>query len=298
MMKMNSLINGLITLVIAGSVVSCNTKEMENKIASLSAENQQLMQRVQEKDSAVVSFMGALTQVEANLRDIREREMNIELKNSEDLSPSDLKEEIRNDVEEINRLLAENKKTIRGLNIRLRNSSNENVKLNNMMEQLKRSFEEKIAMQENRIESLNDELASKEVEIQILNASVEELTEQTEVQQSTIEEKTQALNTAYYTMGTYKDLKEKNVLNKEGGFLGLGKTETLKNDFNEDEFRQINIRETVFFPIEAKKVELVTTHPDDAYLLEEDETSDQINLIISDPEKFWQSSKYLVLMTK
>ena len=297
-MKVNNLTSGVLTLIIAVSVVSCNTKEMENKIASLSAENQKLMAQVQEKDSTVVSFMGALAQVETNLRKIREREMNIEVKNAEDLSPSDLKDQIRKDVEEINRLLAENKKTIRGLSIRLRNSSNENVKLNNMMEQLKNSFAEKITMQENRIESLNDELASREVEIQILNASVEELTEQTKVQQSTINEKTEALNTAYYTMGTYKDLKEKNVLNKEGGFLGLGRTETLKNDFNENEFRKINIRETVFFPIEAKKVELVTTHPDDAYMLEEDETSDNINLIISDPEKFWQSSKYLVLITK
>lgn len=297
-MKVNNLTSGVLTLIIALSVVSCNTKEMENKIASLSAENQKLMEQVQEKDSTVVSFMGALAQVETNLRKIREREMNIEVKNAEDLSPSDLKDQIRKDVEEINRLLAENKKTIRGLSIRLRNSSNENVKLNNMMEQLKNSFAEKITVQENRIESLNDELASREVEIQILNASVEELTEQTEVQQSTINEKTEALNTAYYTMGTYKDLKEKNVLNKEGGFLGLGRTETLKNDFNENEFRKINIRETVFFPIEAKKVELVTTHPEDAYMLEEDETSDNINLIISDPEKFWQSSKYLVLITK
>ncbi len=297
-MKVNNLTSGVLTLIFAVSVVSCNTKEMENKIASLSAENQKLMAQVQEKDSTVVSFMGALAQVETNLRKIREREMNIEVKNAEDLSPSDLIDQIGKDVEEINRLLAENKKTFRGLSIRLRNSSNENVKLNNMMEQLKNSFAEKITMQENRIESLNDELASRKVEIQILNASVEELTEQTEVQQSTINEKTEALNTAYYTMGTYKDLKEKNVLNKEGGFLGLGRTETLKNDFNENEFRKINIRETVFFPIEAKKVELVTTHPDDAYMLEEDETSDNINLIISDPEKFWQSSKYLVLITK
>ena len=43
-----------------------------------------------------------------------------------------------------------------------------------------------------------------------------------------VEVKTEKLNTAFYAIGTAKELKEKGVTTKEGGFIGLGKSTKVK----------------------------------------------------------------------
>ena len=87
-----------------------------------------------------------------------------------------------------------------------------------------------------------------------------------------------------------------NVVAKEGGFLGIGKTETLKSGFNKSVFNKIDITEVKSFPINGKKVELVTNHPQDSYTFEKVDEKQIESLVILDPEKFWNSSKYLVVM--
>ena len=42
-----------------------------------------------------------------------------------------------------------------------------------------------------------------------------------------ISTQTYEMNKAFYVCGTYKELKAKGLLTKEGGFIGLGKTESL-----------------------------------------------------------------------
>ena len=39
------------------------------------------------------------------------------------------------------------------------------------------------------------------------------------------------MNKGYIAYGTYKDLKAKGLISKEGGFLGIGKKESLHQDF-------------------------------------------------------------------
>ena len=86
---------------------------------------------------------------------------------------------------------------------------------------------------------------------------------------------------------------------EEGGFLGvLGRTEAVRDDFNHEKFTRIDIREKVIFPVEGKDVEVVTLHPAGSYTIEKEEDKEQVNLVVSDPEKFWESSKYLVMMVK
>jgi hypothetical protein len=47
--------------------------------------------------------------------------------------------------------------------------------------------------------------------------------------------------------------------------------------------------------VNLKKVKLVTSHPSDSYTLEKN--GDQVsNIQITNPEKFWRASKYLVVV--
>ncbi len=130
-----------------------------------------------------------------------------------------------------------------------------------------------------------------------MNTNLAELKEENQEKAAIIDEKTSQMNTAYYAAGTFRELQEEEILSKEGGFLGLGRTEVLNENAAKERFNQINIRETLFFPVQGEKVELVTSHPSNSYRIEKTK-DDQTQLVVSDPDKFWESSRYLVMMVK
>jgi len=276
---------------------SCENKEMKEKISQLSQENHQLEQKFAVKDSSLSSFIESFAQIESNLREIREREMNIQLTREKSLSTEDLKRRIQEDVEEINRLLIENREKIGSLSAQLKYAGRKNAKLNASMEELKTNLSAKIESKEAEISTLSKELKDMQIQVDELNSNLASLSEANKQQEETINAKVDELHTAYYVAGTYKELKEDQVISKEGGFLGLGRTEVLKDDFNKQRFNQIDIREMLSIPVEAEEVELVTVHPTESYRLEKN-AEEKLNLVVSDPEKFWESSKYLVMVVK
>jgi len=101
------------------------------------------------------------------------------------------------------------------------------------------------------------------------------------------------LNTAFYAVGTSKELRDNGVLTKEGGVAGLGGVNKLNtSDLKKDYFTQIDIMRTQEIPLAAKKAKLVTTHPEGSYKL--DLASGK--LVITDANAFWSISKYLVVV--
>jgi RIO-like serine/threonine protein kinase len=109
--------------------------------------------------------------------------------------------------------------------------------------------------------------------------------------------KTTQLNTAYYTVGNYKSLRDKKVLSKQGGFLGIGKQKSVVPDFNQEAFTQIDLTTLRTIEINSKEAKLVSTHPSGTYSLKK-ENEKITALEITDPEKFWKASKYLVVVTE
>jgi hypothetical protein len=119
------------------------------------------------------------------------------------------------------------------------------------------------------------------------------------VKQAEIVDKTTKLNTAFYTVGTYKQLRDKKVLSKQGGFLGLGKQPKVVSDFNQDAFTQIDVTSTKSIAINAggKDARLISTHPNGTYKLQK-QNNKVTGIEITDPDKFWKASKYLVVVTE
>ena len=272
---------------------ACDNKEEEyqNRITELEAMQLELQEEVREQENTFMAFMESIAEIEKNLKEIRARESNIELtQQEEDLSPEDLREQISEDIEAIDRLIGENKQTIGNLSARLRSAGRENENLNTTMGERMEDLNKQIEEREYNINVLKEQLDSAQATIEGLHANVDSLAHLNN-------EKTIQLNTAYYVSGDFKELKDEQILNKEGGFLGfLGRTEVLRDDFNREKFTQIDIREKVSFPVEGEEVELVTVHPSGSYTIEN--AGEQVNLIVSDPDKFWESSKYLVMMVK
>jgi predicted nuclease with TOPRIM domain len=196
-----------------------------------------------------------------------------------------MKEQIIDDIQSINELMDKNKQKISSLKAKLEKSNGKVDELEKMITFLTTQLEEK----DLEITDLKNQLERLNIEVTEITAKYEEKTEESN-------QKTDQLNTAYYTIGTAKELKEKGVLTKEGGFIGLGKTKKLAGDFNKSYFTKVDITQNKSFVLNAKKAKLITTHPSTSYKIEGAKTAEK--LVIINPQEFWSASKYLVLMVE
>ena len=283
----------LVVMLILPFFVACNQKELKQ----LREQNQQLTSMAKQKDSTINDFIESLNTIEENLEIIKEKETIISV-NSENPNKSQ-KQKIASDLTSINNLLEQNREKIADLDKKLKNSWYQNSKLRKLTDRLKTKLEVK----ETEIIALNEKVAKLNIEVENLHGKVTELNgtvlalnTENENKSKEISDKTEALNTAYYVCGTNKELQEKNVITKDGGFIGIGTTAVLKENFNENEFKKIDITQTTMIPVQGKKISLVTNHPKGSYKVEGTETVEGITIL--DPAEFWKSSKYLVVAVR
>jgi hypothetical protein len=82
---------------------------------------------------------------------------------------------------------------------------------------------------------------------------------------------------------------------QEGGFLGLGKNKSLKENFPDSLFSQIDITVTKTIPVNSKSAKLLTEHPIGSYELIHQDKDKIAYIEITDPNQFWKISKYAVV---
>ena len=276
----------LLSLVIV--LFSCNTDELENKIADLEHENIAADSNLAGKEAVIVDFIGSMNEIQDNLSKIKEREKIITTRfdNSNGEMDENLKTQIIEDIELINNLLLENKNKMASLNSKLKKSNLKITELEKMIESMATQMQQKDA----EISSLQEKLSQANEQLKVLfeeyNHRIEELGD-----------KEDKLNTAYYCFGSAKELKEQGVITKEGGFVGLGKSVKLSDNFNKKYFTQIDVKLINEIKLMSKKAKIITNHPANSYKIEGKDGSAE-KLIILDTETFWSSSKYLVLVVE
>jgi hypothetical protein len=92
------------------------------------------------------------------------------------------------------------------------------------------------------------------------------------------------------------ELKDEGIVERQGGILGIGSTPVLRSDFAREHFTPVDIREIEYIPLESKKAELISVHPDESYHISGDNQAD--TLFIEDPNLFWTATKFLVVAVK
>jgi len=285
-MKLFKILAASLLLTIGSlSFTSCGgDKEKEaNPLAdSLQNVNGALNGKLSEKEVALQEFITNFNEIQENLNAIKEKEKIVtsasahgDVKSKED--------QIKEDIQAIYDLMSKNKNRIGSLTKKLKNSNLKLEGLEKMIENLQNSInlkDEEIADLKTRIEGLNIELSN-------LTTNYQEVEAENEV-------KTNEINTAFYAIGTAKELKEKNVISKEGGFIGIGKTTKVKTDFNKEYFTKVNIEQTSSINIGAKKAKIITTHPSSSYKIVGEKPVEKIE--ITNAKEFWSASKYLVII--
>ena len=286
----------LLILVIALPLflASCENKKQTEQINQLQAQQQRYAQDASSKDSLINDFLLTLNEIEANLAEVRTREKLISAKTEQGKELSKpAREQINSDIRMINELMQENKNKIAELNRKLKSSNLKISEMDNMIALANTTLAER----DTEITSLKDQLANLNFSMALLNDTISQIRDDNRSLNKTIVQKTDEMNVAHFIVGNRKDLIEKQILNKEGGFLGIGRTQKVAGDVNMDEFTEVDIRNFKSIPLGVKKATLITTHPAGSYELVEVDKKVQ-ELIIKDPNKFWQKSRILVITTE
>jgi chromosome segregation ATPase len=268
-------------------------KVKENQIVEMAEANNQLETKIQERDSLINEWVTTFNEIEKDLNLIKDKEQLLEVKSDDKEFSEDKKAEILKDIKFINSLLESNKVKISSLNAKLRNSGIRIAGLESKISDLESS----IALRDSSINTLKNALHEKDFKVAQLNEKMNDMELQINQKNSVIDMQTNEMLKAYLAYGTYKELKEKGVLTKDGGFLWIGQEKTLQENFSEENFKEINILETKTIPVNSKKAELITEHPSDSYNFVKDSAEMISYLEIKDPGKFWKISKYAVLET-
>ncbi|MFT5229715.1 MAG: hypothetical protein ACI9EV_002869 [Urechidicola sp.] len=255
------------------------TQDLKNEIKSL---NDQLMT----KDSLILNYYVAyINEIEENLKAIQGKQTLIlnQQANPEMLSVTN--PNLISELEDLASLLSENKSKIAKLKKELKNSD---VQLG--------EYETTIISLSEQVEIKNMEVFQLQQDLENVDAAFGELFTAFQEKSTNLEAVKSELNTAYFALGSKKELLDAMVISTEGGVLGLGKNKELAEDFNRDYFTEINITELKEIPLGYSKIEFTTNHPEDSYQLVEGDLIEKI--VITDAKKFWSVSKYLVIVVK
>lgn len=271
------------------ALVACNDGKKAEERAQ--RERDSLMQVIDEKETELNEIMGSINEVQEGFRLINEAEGRITVANSnpEESSSRDV---IRENIAFIQETMQQNRTAIQQLRERLKSTTVNVEKLSKTIENLSAQLD----AQTKRVQELEAQLAEKDIliaeqgeQINSLNENVSNLTADNKQKQETIQAQDKDLNTAWFVFGTKAELKEQKILQK-GDVLKA-------NNFNKDYFTKIDIRIDKEIKLYSKSAELLTTHPNGSYSLVKD-SKGQYVLKITSPEKFWSTSKYLVIQVK
>lgn len=244
-----------------------------------------------EKDSVVSNFLTSFEEIQSNLEQIKQKEGIITVSRSGNAeSVTNNKDQIIQDINSINELMQKNKERLSGLQSKLKNANFKNSALEKLVERLTNDIKAK----DEQIAQLQEQLANGNEAFKDLLGQYDKKTEDLDKATNNLNNTTNKLQTAYYAYGTSKELKENGVISKEGGFIGLGKSEKLAKDFNKKYFTKVDIKSTKMIALNCKKAKLLTVHPSNSYkLIEKDKKVEDIE--ITDEEEFWSTTKYLVI---
>jgi len=284
-------------LFVLSVVVLTSCGQHKKEIARMQAQQDSIAQLASQKDNSIVEFLADMNEIQANLDSIKtlEKIVSVQAAPGKETKAA-AKQRIIEDIAQINTLLQKNKELVKSLQGKLRTSNLKIAELEKMIDSLTKQMGEK----DSEIASLKMELEGLNINVASLNQKIETITAESEAtikeKSQTIDEQTIAINTAFYAFGTKKELEENNVIEKEGGFLGLGRTIKMKKDFNRDYFMKVDIREFNQLPLNTKKAKVVTYHPAESYHMEGEKPVE--SLVIDKPEEFWKASKYLLVVVE
>jgi predicted RNase H-like nuclease (RuvC/YqgF family) len=288
----------LIIFMLILFMVSCTNYRREAE--QLQAEVDSLRNVTAQREATIETYRSDFAEIQRNLDSLRKSERMIAgTAETERRLTDNHREQILTDIEAINTALQENQEVIASMRRRINNSNIQSGKLEAMVNDLEKqskNLEQKLQQRDTEVGELSQLINKQRENIDLLQQQLDEMTQFRALQTDTLQMRTTALNRAYYTVGTISELRENNIVDRQGGILGIGSTPVVRRDFPQEEFTEVDIRRLDYVPLDARRAELITIHPEDSYHISGDNQAD--TLFIEDPRLFWAASRYLVVAVR
>ena len=269
------------------AMVSCKNGAKDANDLALNHTIDSLNRVNYQKDSEISDMLETLNVIQEGFRAINEAEGRVTVERTGEGANNETK--IRENVQFIQTKLAENRELINKLRARLRESSIASDQLKKTVESLSEQLQIKTTeLEELRKAEKDIHIAELDEKVNTLADDVSTLKEDNKQKQETISTQDKELNTAWFVFGTKKELKDQNILKKG---------EVLQGNFNKSYFTKIDIRVDKEIKLMSRDAKLLTSHPSGSYTLLRD-ANNQYVLRITDPQRFWSTSKYLVIQVK
>jgi chromosome segregation ATPase len=270
-------------------LTACKQQQDNGKELALAQQRDSLNRIIQQKDNEIDDMMATMNDVVDGFRAINEAEDRVTVARMDEGASAS--ERIRENMVFIQQTMQQNRELINKLRNQLRQSSVKGEQLRRTIDNLTRQLEDK----DIQVRQLLAEVEAKNVQIGELNTQVSDLSqnvsnlkEETTQKAQTISTQDKQLNTAWFVYGTKKELKDQRIL--EDG-------KVLQSNFNRDYFTKIDIRIDKEIRLYSRSAKLLTAHPQSSYALVQDANKQYI-LRITNPQLFWSTSKYLVILVK
>ncbi|HET7110424.1 MAG TPA: hypothetical protein VFI41_06095 [Gemmatimonadales bacterium] len=289
----------LVLAVLALTVVGCADKK---KLDAALADSQRVSA---EKDSLlneVLANAEMVSSINAELAKVKDLGANPVTKGEATTTANDQRQVVLGKIRDaITRLQASEESLDKAKN-RLAALDKKDSRLVAQISQYQKNIEEmKTQIQQQQTEYLAI-IDSQKTQITTLATNLDTVTAQKAVVESEKQALVDTMNTVYYAVGTEKALRDEGVAVKEGSkFLIFGGTKLLPaRDPNISAFTVIHrINDSVIALPDSTKTYKIISRQNASYLSNEVRDGNKVKgdaLHIADPDKFWGSSKYLIVV--
>lgn len=285
---MKKLLSVTLIAILSLAFVGCQGNKQSAESAD-AAQSDSLRQVISQKDNEINDMMGTLNEIQDGFNEINAAENRVTIAKGGERANKE--QQIRENIQFIAKTMKHNRELIAKLRNQLKQSSVKGDALKNTLENLSKQLEEK----DKQLQQMRAELDAKDIHIteldeaiNNLHTNVNNLANESSKKSQVINSQDKQLNTAWFVFGTRKELKEQRII--EGD-------KVLQSNFNKNYFTKIDIRVDKEIKLYSKYAKVLTMHPSSSYLLQRD-ANKQYTLKITNPEIFWSTSKYLVILVR
>lgn len=261
-----------------------------------SSKNKALQQSNEELQKLYESSTATIGEIQDNLEAL-DQDLSGQLFTQSEVpgsTPADRRQRIISSIANMRNQIEADKKKIAQLESQLAQSRTQLKGVQDIVNRLKNSINDK--------EKIMDELQQR-LGIMSETIEAERRLSQQEIaaREKTIQEKQQQIdlaamdaNTLYYVVGTRTQLMDKDIIDRKGGILGIGRVTTVASKLELEKFTEFNLQETqqIRFPATKKGYSVLSNHIATTYKVEKD--GNEYVLTITDPNNF-RKQKFLVI---
>lgn len=280
----------LIILIIPIFLFTCtngtNQEALRKENEALKNENKLLKNNQRKQEASISGYRRTLEEIDFNLKKIELNWSLIYELEPEAENTKGVEDRIKERIIFIDNIIRNTNLKIQLLDKNLNNLRKDANKQSDEILNLDRSLK-------NSARTLIEKEQEHNIKREALELEIEDLEKVYQEQKAYTEELRQILNRAYYYFGTSKELQNHKIIDKTGGFIGIGRVKILNAQDAGINFNQIEKDKTNHFNIPGRGIKLISNHPKSSFNIQYRNNINTLNIL--DKKEFWKTGNYLII---